>query len=140
MMVQTEDVVDIIQDLFPVHDLELHYDQSSGLTKKPHYGLNADVMIKSFVGLRPAMRDTIIAPGCLDPCQHAGVLKVGQTQSMVFKDGNIGPWELTPSKRVAQKYDNANGAKKTKPKQKKDLLQERNLTKRRTKFKRGIAL
>lgn len=134
MMLQTEDAVDILQGIFPGHDLEFHFDQSSGHTKKRHFGLNAEVMIKSFGGSTPCMRDSIITPGCLGPFEHSKKLKVGQTQCMAFKDEDEGPWELSPEEREHQKFDRPTGIKKTEPKRKKQLMRELSKTNRGTKI------
>lgn len=148
MTVQTEDAIDILQGLFPNHDIELHYDQSLGHTKKRHFGLNVEVMNKSFGGATPEMRDTIMTQGCLGPFQHENKLKVGQTQSMAFKEDDLGPWELSAEERVAQKHDRATGDKKTEVKRKKQLMEELGMTNRGTRIdklkeeavRRGIPL
>lgn len=134
MIVQTEDAVDIIQGLFPNHDLDIHFDQSSGHTKKRHFGLNAEVMIKSFGGSTPTMRDTPITAGCLGPYNHPTKLKVGDVQSMSFQDSDIGPWELSSQERINQRDDRLTGEKTTEIKRKKQLLRELGKTDRETKI------
>lgn len=124
MAIQTEDAIDIIQGLFPNHDIELHYDQSSGHTKKRHFGLNTEVMIKGYGGSTPGMRDTVITEGCLGPFHHPQKLKEGDIQCMSFKEGDAGPWELTPHEKTQLKHDQPTGQKKTEQKRKKQLMSE----------------
>lgn len=148
MTIQTEDAIDIIQGLFPGHDIQLHYDQSSGHTKKRHFGLNTEVMIKSWGGSTPEMRDSRMTSNCLGPFDHAQKLKIGEIQCMKFKETDIGPWELSQDERLQQKYDCPTGEKKTETKRKKQLMRELNKTNRGTKIEqlkeeaieRGISL
>jgi hypothetical protein len=53
--VQTEDVGDILRGLFPDHDVEIHFDNSSGHTKKRKEGLNVNVMNAGWGGKAPWM-------------------------------------------------------------------------------------
>ena len=80
MAVQTEDAVDVLQGMFPNHDLELHYDQSSGHTKKRRDGLDMSNMNKGWGGAQPSMRDTVLTEvGTYD---HPSRLRVGDVQSV----------------------------------------------------------
>jgi hypothetical protein len=55
MAVQTEDVGDILRGLFPDHNVEVHFDNSSGHTKKQKEGLNVNVMNTGWGGKAPRM-------------------------------------------------------------------------------------
>ena len=65
---QFEDAVDIVTCLWPDHDHEFHFDQSSGHKKKRKDGLNEKVMNKLFGGKQPPMGDTLLNEG--DMGQH----------------------------------------------------------------------
>ena len=90
--VQFEDTVDIAKVLFPNHDLDFFFDQSSGHKKLHQGGLNVKVMNKSFAGKQLPMRDTKITAGCLGPFNAK--LKIGDTQSfkVPFKKETMVPF------------------------------------------------
>jgi hypothetical protein len=56
MAVQTEDVGDILRGLFPDHNVEIHFDNSAGHTKKQKVGFNVNVMNTGWGGKAPPMR------------------------------------------------------------------------------------
>lgn len=60
-------------------------------------------------------------------CQNT-ILGVGDTQSMVFKTDDCGPWYLTPDQRDLQRRDRTTGKSKVAEKTKKALLEELNET------------
>ena len=63
-------------------------------------------MNKGYGGAVPKMRDTEIADKTYLGPHANGIhcqLKVGDTQSLVFKEGDIGPFWLTPQQREAAK-------------------------------------
>ena len=100
---QTEDVVDILAGMFPDHDLEIHFDNSSGHTKQRKNALNVHVMNVNFGGKQPPMRSSVLTEGSLGP--YESKLHPGQTQDFTFKDGDPGPYHLTPDEQKAQKLD-----------------------------------
>jgi hypothetical protein len=67
------------------------------------------------------MRDSITAKteGFLGP--HLPKLKCGDTQSMVFKPEDTGPWYLSNEQRVAQRKDKATGRSRRVERSKKQL-------------------
>ena len=66
-------------------------------------------MSKSFGGAQQIMRDSKIIKesGFLGP--YTRKLKVGDTQSMIFKSDDAGPWYLSFEQREAQRDDRATG-------------------------------
>lgn len=68
------------------------------------------------------MRDTTILSdkGYLGP--HSPVLKVGDTQSLIFKAEDCGPWYLTPDKKDWQRHNRSTGKRKRVEQSKKMLV------------------
>jgi hypothetical protein len=120
MSLQHDDVVDCLQVLFPNHDFVFYYDQSSGHCKKKSDGLNVHEMNKKWGGLQRHMRSTCITDGCLG--KFNPVLAVGDSQTMVFTENEVGPFNMTQAARDARRYDKIVGTKRVK-KTKSDLLQ-----------------
>ena len=91
-------------------DFVFLFDHSQGHTCRPNGALNALNMSRSFGGagvLQQQMRDTFIAlqEGYL--CAHLPSLSVGNTQSMVFKSDDNGPWYfITEAKGIATACQN----------------------------------
>jgi hypothetical protein len=77
-------------------------------------------------GAQQQMRDTFIAlhEGYLGA--YLPSLSVGNTQSMVFKSNDNGPWYLSLEQREVQRHDRTTGKSKIVEKTKKTLLQELN--------------
>ena len=69
------------------------------------------------------MRDTLILAqdGFLGP--HLPSLTVADTQSLIFKDSDTGPWYLDDDQREIQRHDRPTGKIKTVEKSKKQLLE-----------------
>ena len=69
------------------------------------------------------MRDTVIIAqdGFLGP--HSPSLSVGDTQSLIYKESDAGPWYLNPNQREVQKHDRPTGKIKVVEKSKKQLLE-----------------
>ena len=89
---QLEDCADVLQHLYPQFDYLFLFDHSSGHDKQREDGLNVKKMTKSFGGNQRKMRDTVIKQekGYLGP--YLRILNPGDTQSMVFKDRDNGPF------------------------------------------------
>jgi hypothetical protein len=80
-------------------------------------------MSKGYGGAQTLTRDTIIvqAEGYLGP--YSPVLKVGDTQSLVYNGTtDSGPWYLTPEQQELQRHDRPTGRSKVVERSKKQLL------------------
>jgi hypothetical protein len=121
MALQTEDLVDCLQVLYPAHDILFLFDQSSGHAKKRQDGLNVVDMNLYWGGSQKKKRDTIIEEGCLG--QYNSILKIGDTQQLTYADDDDGPFHLKPDEQILRKYDKVVG-RVNKPKTKSEILQE----------------
>jgi hypothetical protein len=124
MVMQLEDCVDVLQQVYPQYDYLFLFDHSSGHDKQRSDGLNVKKMTKSFGGTQRKMRDTMIKQehGYLGPCLW--LLNPGDTQSMVFKDTDNGPFWMS---RAEQEKTRHNKIIQDKTKTVKTLLQEKGL-------------
>lgn len=107
MIVQLEDCVDVLRVLYPEYDFVFLFDHSCGHDRQREDGLNVNKLGKSFGGAHPKLRDSkmVQADGYLGSYEHSKKLKVGETQSMVFKATDEGPCWLTPEERENQRED-----------------------------------
>jgi hypothetical protein len=131
MSLQFEDVVDCLQVLYPTFDFVFMFDHSQGHARKREHALSAHQMSKSYGGAQARMRDTTILAeeGFLGP--HLPVLGVADTQSMVFRADDAGPWYLTLEQRAIQRHNRPTGKTKRVEKSKKlllEALQEKGVT------------
>ena len=122
MSLQFEDVVDCVQVLYPEYDFVFLFDHSQGHARKRNGALSAMHMSRTFGGAQPIMRDTVIiqADGYLGT--HSPKLNVGDTQSLVFKPDDIGPWYISREQREAQRYDRPTGQSRRVERSKKLLI------------------
>ena len=122
MSLQFEDVVDCLQVLYPNFDFVFLFDHSQGHGRKRDGALSAMHMSRTYGGAQAIMRDSIITTteGFLGP--HSPKLKCGDTQSMVFKPEDTGPWYLSNEQRVAQRKDRATGRSRRVERSKKLLM------------------
>jgi hypothetical protein len=123
MSLQFEDVVDYLQVLYPDYEFVFLFDHSQGHARKQDGALSALNMSKGYGGAQTLMRDTIIvqAEGYLGP--YSPILKVGDTQSLVYKGTtDSGPWYLTPEQKELQRHDRPTGRNKVVEQSKKQLL------------------
>ena len=106
---QFEDAVDCLQVRYPDYDFVFLFDHSQGHGRKRDGALNAMHMSRTYGGAQPIMRDSIITKteGFLGP--HLPKLSCGDTQFMVFKPEDAGPWYLSNEQRIAQRNDRATG-------------------------------
>lgn len=123
---EAEDMADCHKHLYPHVHMEYEFDWSSGHAKKKVDGLAVAQMNRKYAGKAKPRRDSVIGPepGFLGPfpaertvVDAAGVtstidakLKVGETQSFVFKEGDLPP-RYHPN---TPKYDVVVGKKKKK--------------------------
>jgi len=78
-------------------------------------------MNKHHAGAGPVMHPTVISePSCLGP--YPKILAVGETQSMVFQEGDDGPFYYTEVERREKKYDRLTGNKKKRDLKKSELI------------------
>jgi hypothetical protein len=105
MVLQFEDVVDCLMVLFPQYDYLFMFDHSCGHDKQREDGLNVQRMSKLYGGKQPKMRDTVITheKGFLGP--FTKTLRVGDTQSLVFKAADSGPFWLSIEERERKRND-----------------------------------
>jgi hypothetical protein len=109
MSLQFEDVVDCLQVLYPDYDFVFLFHHSQGHARKRNGALSALHMSRTFGGAQPIMRDTTIiqADGYLGT--HSPKLNVGDTQTLVFKPDDIGPWYMSHEQREAQRHNQPTG-------------------------------
>jgi len=149
MSLQFEDVVDCLKVLYPTFDLVFMFDHSQGHARKREHALSAQHMSKSFGGAQARMRDTIILAkeGFLGP--NSPLLGIADTQVLIFKASDSGPWYLTPDQREIQRHDRPTGKVKIVERSKKALVealkekgvtlqQQRGYTKENFKTSQGI--
>ena len=105
MVIQTEDCIDVLQALYPQYDYVFMFDHSSGHDRQRSNGLNANSTNKSFGGAQPKMRDTMIESPDQLGCKGVPTLSLGDTQSLVFVEGDAGPCWMTPEDQLVRKFD-----------------------------------
>ncbi len=86
-----EDCIDAIQALYPEFDTVWHFDHSCGHDRGRGDGLSVGNMRVNWGGKQSRVRDTEIKEelGYLGP--HSLLLKVGDTQRMIFQAEDAGP-------------------------------------------------
>ena len=122
LKLQIEDLVDCLKVIFPNFDYTILLDQSSGHCKVREDGLVINRMNVSYGGRLNNMRDTIVPEVGTFP----SILTPGDTQTMHFKDNNIGPFWLSNEERLAQKYNVSRNTVTTRNRTKTELLMELN--------------
>ncbi len=104
MAIHLEDAVDCLNFLRPQFDFVFLFDHSQGHARKKDGALDANNMSRSFGGAQPKLRSSTIDAGCLGPFQS--IFSIGDQQSMVFKDGDPGPWWIVSNELLnKQKHD-----------------------------------
>ena len=105
MILQLEDVVDCLRVLYgDRYEFVFFFDHSSGHDKLRPDGLNVNGMNKGFGGTQSIMRDSkIVDETYLGP--HSPLLQVGDVQSMVFCEGDAGPFWMSEEKQNETKND-----------------------------------
>jgi len=105
MVLQLEDCVDVLQYLYPQYDYIFLFDHSSGHDKQREDGLNVKKMTKNFGGTQRKMRDTVIKQEKGYLGTYLSKLKPGDTQSMVFKETDDGPFWMSTEQRENTRLD-----------------------------------
>ena len=116
MSIQFEDIVDCLQVLYPDFEFVFLFNHSQGHARKQSGALSALNMSKGYGGAQGIMRDT----GYLGP--YAPALKVGNIQSLIFKETDSGPWYLPPEQKELQRDDRPTERSKLVERSKKVLL------------------
>ena len=98
---QLEDLNDCLRVIYPSFDFAILFDQSSGHCKVRDDGLVANKMNVKYGGRVRNMRDSKIK----DIGEFNGTLKAGDIQNMNFKEGDEGPFWLSPMQALSKKYD-----------------------------------
>ena len=127
MSLQLEDCCDVLRALYGYdYDLAFLFDHSCGHDRKRADGLDFRAMRKEYKGIQPKMRESVILreEGFLGPFQHDNKLKVGDTQQMVFKQDDAGPFWLSPDERERMRLDAVIGEPVTKDKNRDDLISD----------------
>jgi hypothetical protein len=132
MVIQLEDCIDVLQTLYPQFDYVFLVDHSNGHDRMQPNGLNAQKVNKYYGGKQVSMRDSkLTSKECFGKYHDKDYkLQLNSTQSKVYKEGDIGPFYLSPLQREQRKYD-----KNTKKMQKKyyvgskliEMLKEMNI-------------
>ena len=123
LSLQFEDVVDCLHVLYPEFNFVFMFDHSQGHARQRKHALNAQQMSKSYGGAQPRMRDTVIMAnkGYLGP--HLPFLGIADTQSLVFKADDVGPWYLSADQQRTQRHNRPTGKTKVVERSKKELLE-----------------
>jgi hypothetical protein len=116
--------VDCLVVLYPAFDFVILFGHSQGHDRQREGALVAIRMSKEYGGAQPHMRDTKIelTKGFLGPFSPR--LSVGDCQSMVFKEGDDGPFWMTPQQRLLRMHDCNTENTKEGEKTKAELIQD----------------
>ena len=111
MSLQFEDCADCIQALYPQFETVWMFDHSCGHDRGREDGLIAANMNTTWGGKQRKVRSSEITQeeGFLGP--HSPSLKVGDIQSMVFQETDIGPYYMPEPMRSLRRYDEIVGEK-----------------------------
>ena len=129
-VLQAEDCFDCLKVLHLGYKHVFLFDSSSGHAKKRSDGLDARKMNVSYGGKQAVMRATKIesVDGCLGP--YPSILTEGSEQKMIFEEGDVGPFWMSPEEREASKVTRfigeANTSGREVPKTKEELYKELN--------------
>ena len=110
MVLQLEDCIDCLQALHgDKYDFMFLFDHSSGHDKQRPNGLSVTQMIKHYGGSQPEMRDSKMTTedhfGPYPRCPEVGQLQLDEVQSMQYRAGDRGPYNLSEEERIQQKDD-----------------------------------
>ena len=97
LVCQLEDCMDVMQTLFPDFDVKFNVDHSCGHDRQRPDALNVNNMNQGYGGKQTCMHDSIMTDRTLG--RHNSVLKVGDIQSFVWKEGDTGPMDMSPAER-----------------------------------------
>ena len=116
MLIQFEDCIDCLKVLYPHYNYMFLFDHSCGHDKKRPDGLSVSGMTKGYGGSQVKMKTSKIVrkEGYLGKYhEQVNLLKVGDTQSMVFSSEDVGPFGKSHIQRQSSKYDKETGKMKT---------------------------
>jgi len=105
MVLQLEDCVDVLKNVYPEFDFLFLFDHSCGHDKQRPDGLNAENMAKYYGGKQSFIRPSIITQekGYLGLYQRT--LNAGDTQYFVFQPDDSGPFWLSEQQREELRND-----------------------------------
>ena len=105
MVLQLEDCVDVLKELYNEYDFYFLFDHSCGHDRQREDGLNVERMSKGYAGKQAFLHETKIKQreGYLGP--YPSTLTPGETQYMVFREGDPGPFWMEPQEREATRKD-----------------------------------
>ena len=112
MSVQFEDCIDCMKVLHPQYDIIFLFDHSCGHDRKRPDGLNAGAMSKGYGGSQVKMRNSTIfrEQGYLgEYYKQVNLLKVGDSQTMIYAADDVGPSYLSPEQRQLKRMDRDTG-------------------------------
>jgi hypothetical protein len=107
MVLQLEDCADVIKTLYPQFQFLFLFDHSCGHDRARDDALNVRNMNRGFGGSQPAMHESVIqkGKGYLGPHEHDKNLRVGDTQYMVFRPEDEGPFWMSSEQRERERHD-----------------------------------
>jgi len=106
MVIQMEDVIDVFKALFPDFDILILLDHSNSHDKLLSDGLNPAAVNKGYGGSQPHMKTSTIKNEIyLGPYKYEDTLSVGDVQSMVYSENDVGPFDMTPEEREGKWND-----------------------------------
>jgi hypothetical protein len=108
MVLQMEDCIDVVKNLWPQFDYVFLFDHSCGHDRRWPDGLTTKSLSKGFGGAQTNMRESKIEADNSDnmgPHARKLTLKLGDKQSMQFSSTNDGPCWMSPAQRLATKKD-----------------------------------
>jgi hypothetical protein len=88
--------------MYPKFNFVFMFDHSQGHACKRKHALNAQQMSNSYGGAQPRMRDTVIMAKEEYLGPHLPLLGIADTQSLVFKADDVGPWYLSADQQRIQ--------------------------------------
>jgi hypothetical protein len=124
MNLQLEDCIDCMTALYPHIQPVFLFDHSCGHDRMQPDGLSTTKIRKNFGGTQPKMRKSqltqlqIFGPHQNLPHQ----MKLNDTQSMQFEEGNYGPFYMSPAEAERRKFDIRTGRKAEKYLKKSELI------------------
>ena len=106
-IIQVEDCIDCAKEVFGDRvEIVFLFDHISGHSKKRTNGLDVKVMNKSWGG--KIMRRTLIencSVGQFYSPDNPAMVHIGREQSMVYRESDMGPFEMLLQERQSCKYD-----------------------------------
>ena len=120
MALQVGDVIDILMIKYKHSNVDFLFlmDQSSVHGRMRDGALNANNMSVWFGGKQGMLQKTRLR----DVSPYQKILAIGDEQSMIFEDGDQGPFYLKPKDQFSCKYDQFKGRMKIMKKTKRQLM------------------